>query len=61
MTKNIWSIDMKSFLNSLNYYKKKLIEKNIMQIDEIKLLKYSKRYDEILSKGLNQNENISSK
>jgi ribosomal protein S17E len=55
-TRNIWSLDLRSLLISLNEYKKKLMEQNILELEKDKLSKYSKRYDEILENGYRQNK-----
>ena len=55
-TENKWSLDLKAFLCCLNKYKQELISKNINEMDEAHLDKYSKRYDEILESGYKQNK-----
>lgn len=60
-TKNKWSLKMRSLLCSLNEYKKELKTKGIEKIDEKRLKKYSKRYDEILEEGYQENKKVKSK
>lgn len=60
-TKNSWCLKLRSFLCSLNSYKKELQFKNINKLDEVKLKKYTDRYDEIIDLGYEQNESVSSK
>ena len=60
-TQNAWALKMRSFLCSLNEYKKKLISKGKEEIDIEKLEKYSKRYDEIIEEGYAENKRIKSK
>ena len=60
-TNNNWSLCMRSFLCSLNEYKKSLISKGIDNISETKYLSYSKRYNEIIELGYKQNINVKSK
>ena len=60
-TNNKWALKMRSFLCSLNEYKKELKSKNIGKIEEEKLEKYSKRYDEIIEEGYRENKKIKSK
>jgi len=55
-TQNSWSLDMRNFLVSLNEYKKELISKGIDRLEDKRLEIYSKRYDEILANGYNQNK-----
>ena len=50
-TNHKWPLKMRSFLCSLNEYRKKLKTKNIEKLDSEKLERYSKRYDEILKEG----------
>ena len=59
-TKNSWSKDMRCFLNSLNVYRKKLIQGGIKEISNEKLEKYSAIYDDILKKGYKENEKLKS-
>lgn len=54
-TNNSWSNNLRNFLLSLNEYKKKLLVKGKTFIPSEKLELYSKRYDEILELGLQQN------
>lgn len=60
-TKNKWALKMRSFLCSLNEYRKLLIEKNITKIETSQLERYSKRYDEIIEEGYTENKKIKSK
>lgn len=60
-TNNKWALKMRSFLCSLNEYKKELKSKNIEKIEDEKLKKYSKRYDEIIEEGYRENKKIKSK
>lgn len=60
-THNRWSIKMRSFLCSLNEYRKQLKEKGIKKLDIERLEKYSKRYDEIIKEGYEENKKIKSK
>lgn len=60
-TKNKWALKMRSFLCSLNEYRKTLKTKEIENIEEDKLNKYSKRYDELIEEGYLENEKIKSK
>ncbi len=52
---------MRSFLCSLNEYRKELKAENIQEITKDKLEKYSKRYDELIEEGYSENETIKSK
>ena len=60
-TQNKWALKMRSFLCSLNEYRKKLIMEDIKCLDEKHLEKYSKRYDEIIEEGYEENKKIKSK
>ena len=60
-TKNKWSLEMRSFLCSLNEYRKDLKAKEKNNFEEEQLERYSKRYDEILAKGYKENRKIKSK
>lgn len=60
-TQNDWSISMRSFLCSLNEYKKDLISKKEPCIDKLNLDNYSLKYDEILKKGYEQNRKVNSR
>ena len=60
-TNNNWSLCIRSFLCSLNEYKKSLISKGIKSITEEKYNSFTKRYDEIIELGDSQNENVKSK
>lgn len=59
-TKNNWSKDMRHFLNSLNEYRKRLINNGINCMPKEKLKKYSLIYDKILNKGYEQNKKTKS-
>lgn len=59
-TQNNWSLSMRSFLCSLNEYKKQLMSNNESCIDKIKLKKYNLRYDEIIKNGYEQNKKVKS-
>lgn len=60
-TQNKWALKMRSFLCSLNEYRKKLKVKGIMYLQKEQLEKYSNRYDEILEEGYMENKKIKSK
>ena len=60
-TLNSWSKDMRSFLCSLNNYKKELQKRGIEYIDDEHKKKYSMHYDEILELGYRQNKKVKSK
>lgn len=60
-TNDKWCSYMMSLLNSLNNYKKDLVKTNKSYIDKEKLNNYSKRYDEILELGFEQNKKVESK
>ncbi len=60
-TNNKWALKMRSFLCSLNDYRKKLKAKDIKEISKDKLDKYSKRYDELIAEGYLENKKIKSK
>ena len=60
-TKNRWALKMRSFLCSLNEYRKTQKAKGIENIDKEKLNKYSKRYDELIEEGYLENAKIKSK
>ena len=60
-TNHKWALEMRSFLCSLNEYRKKLKLKKIEKLDREKLERYSKRYDEILEKGYEENKKIKKK
>lgn len=59
-TENSWSKDMRNFLNALNKYIKQLKEEGVTKISEEKAKKYSLRYDEIISKGIEENRKVKS-
>ncbi len=50
-TKDKWAQKMRSFLCSLNEYRKRLISNGISEISLEKIQEYEKRYDEILEEG----------
>lgn len=60
-TQNKWSLKMRAFLCSLNEYRKKLKNNGIEELEEEKLDKYSKRYNEILEEGYLENKNTKGK
>lgn len=60
-TNNRWALKMRSFLCSLNEYKKELKLNGINKIENEKLEKYSKRYDEIIEEGYQENKKVKSK
>lgn len=60
-TQNKWAVKMRSFLCSLNEYRKQLKEKGINEISSEKLESYSKKYDEIIQEGYQENEKVKSK
>lgn len=60
-TQNKWAVKMRSFLCSLNKYRKQLKEKGIDEISVEKLESYLKRYDEIIEEGYRENKKIKSK
>ena len=60
-TKNEWSLKMRSYLCSLNEYRKKLKGKGIEKLEEEQLERYSKRYDELLEEGYQENKKVKGK
>ena len=60
-TQHKWALNLRSLLCSLNEYKKKLIKRNIKKLTQEQLLRYSKRYDEILEDGYLENKKLKSK
>ena len=60
-TQNKWALKMRSYLCSLNEYRKILIAKNITKLEKEQLERYSKRYDEIIEEGYKENKKIKSK
>ena len=60
-TQNKWSLKMRSFLCSLNDYRKKLKAKGIEKIEQEKLEVHSRRYDEILEEGFKENKKTKGK
>lgn len=60
-TNNKWTVKMRSLLCQLNEYRKDLKSKGINEISEKQLERYSKRYDEIIKEGYEENKKIKSK
>lgn len=60
-TQNKWSLKMRSFLCSINEYRKSLKEKGVEKLEEEKLQKYSQRYDEIIEEGYLENKKTKGK
>ena len=60
-TQNKWALKMRSFLCSLNEYRKKLKTKEIFKLGKRQLERYSNRYDEILEEGYSENKKVKSK
>ena len=60
-TKNNWALKMRSFLCSLNEYRKELKNRKIKKMSKEQLEKYSKRYEEIIKEGYEENKKIKSK
>ena len=60
-TQNKWALKMRSFLCSLNEYRKKLKLKEIFKLEKGQLEIYSNRYDEILKEGYIENKKVKSK
>lgn len=60
-TNHIWPLKMRSFLCSLNEYRKKLKSNNIERLDKQKIEKYSKRYDELIEEGYEENKKLKKK
>ena len=60
-TKNEWTLKMRSFLCSLNEYRKKLKGKGIEKLEEEQLERYAKRYDELLEEGYEENKKVRGK
>ena len=60
-TGNKWAVKMRSLLSELNEYRKRLKGKEIEKIDKEKIERYSKRYDEIIEEGYEENKKIKSK
>lgn len=60
-TQNKWALKMRSFLCSLNEYRKKLKLKEIFKLEKGQLERYSNRYDEILKEGYSENKKVKSK
>lgn len=53
-----WASQMRNFLSEVNENKKELIKKNISSFDEEKINSISKRYDEIISLGYEENSTV---
>lgn len=60
-TQNKWALKMRSFLCSLNEYRKKLKSKEIFKLGKRQLERYSNRYDELLEQGYLENKKVKSK
>lgn len=60
-TQNKWALKMRSFLCSLNEYRKELKLKEIFKLEKGQLERYSNRYDEILKEGYSENKKVKSK
>lgn len=60
-TQNKWALKMRSFLCSLNEYRKKLKSKEMFKLEKGQLERYSNRYDEILKEGYSENKKVKSK
>lgn len=60
-TQNKWALNMRSFLCSLNEYRKKLKIKGILNLEKEQLERYSRRYDELLKQGFLENKKVKSK
>lgn len=60
-TQNKWALKMRSFLCSLNEYRKKLKSKEIFKLEKEQLERYSNRYDEIIEEGYSENKKVKSK
>lgn len=60
-THNKWALKMRSFLCSLNNYRKEQKAKGIKNFSHEKLERYSKRYDEIIEEGYQENKKIKAK
>ena len=59
--KNKWALKMRSFLCSLNEYRKKLKNEEISKLEKEQLERYSKRYDELLEEGYQENKRVRGK
>ena len=60
-TGNKWGLKLRSFLCCLNEYRKELKQKGITEFTEEQKERYSKRYDEIINEGYNENKQIKKK
>lgn len=60
-TNHSWALNMRSLLCSLNEYRKELIANDIKHLEKEQLDRYYKRYNDILEKGLEENQRIKSK
>lgn len=56
-----WALKMRSFLCSLNEYRKKLKEEGKTEFPKEQLERYLKRYDEIIEEGYEKNKTIKKK
>lgn len=60
-TKNEWALKMRSFLCSLNEYRKKLKTKGKEKLEKEQIERDSKRYDELLEEGYEENKKVKGK
>ena len=60
-TNNNWSLKMRSFLCQINKYRKDLKNKGITGFKVEQLERYSRRYDEIIEAGYEENKKVKSK
>lgn len=60
-TQHKWAKEMRSFLRQLNEYRKELKGNGISELSANQLERYSKRYDEIIEKGYEENKKIKRK
>lgn len=60
-TQNKWSLKMRSFLCSLNEYRKELKARGVNNLEKDKLGRYSKRYDELIEEGYEENKKVKGK
>ena len=60
-TKHKWAKDLSSFLCCLNSSKKKLEAEGCSNFEQSQLERFSRRYDEILENGFNENKTLKSK
>lgn len=59
--KNSWSKELWDFAWNINKKRKELIEQNITEFTSEKLIEYEKEYDEIVQRGIEQNQKTESK